>query len=66
MLAGRNGAGKSTFLKAVALTVAGPSVSFGLQQSFAGWIREGSGAAVAFDERCLAVLDKYPDIKGWL
>lgn len=41
VLAGRNGSGKSTFLKAVALAVAGPFVMKGLQQSFVGWVRQG-------------------------
>jgi energy-coupling factor transporter ATP-binding protein EcfA2 len=55
VIAGRNGAGKSTFLKAVALAVAGPSAAMGLHQGFAGWIREGEKRAVAatdllFDE----------------
>ncbi|HYO70906.1 MAG TPA: AAA family ATPase, partial [Archangium sp.] len=39
VLAGRNGSGKSTFLKAVALAVAGSSAARGLQESFTGWVR---------------------------
>jgi hypothetical protein len=42
VLAGRNGAGKSTFLKAVAMVVAGPWLAKTLQQSFVGWVRRGA------------------------
>ncbi len=38
VLAGRNGAGKSTFLRAVALTLAGPLVARSLQESFVEWV----------------------------
>ncbi|NMO18218.1 AAA family ATPase [Pyxidicoccus fallax] len=41
VLAGRNGAGKSTLLKAIAFAATGPDVSRALQQTFAGWLREG-------------------------
>jgi hypothetical protein len=42
VVAGRNGAGKSSFLKAIALAVAGPSAARSLVPSgFAGWIRKG-------------------------
>ncbi len=41
VIAGRNGTGKSTLLKAIALSVAGPDVARQLQESFAGWVREG-------------------------
>lgn len=41
VVAGRNGAGKSTFLKALALAVAGPTAARSLEASFAGWIRAG-------------------------
>jgi energy-coupling factor transporter ATP-binding protein EcfA2 len=61
VLAGRNGAGKSTFLKAVALTVAGPSVAFGLQQSFAGWIREGSGVAIVSTRLVFEAVDRFSE-----
>lgn len=54
VIAGRNGAGKSSFLRAIALSVAGPSAARSLQESFAGWIREGESSAtvatqIAFD-----------------
>lgn len=42
VVAGRNGAGKSTFLKALALAVAGPTAARSLEASFAGWIRAGA------------------------
>lgn len=45
VLAGRNGSGKTTFLKAIALAIAGPTAARALQESFAGWVREGSSVA---------------------
>jgi hypothetical protein len=45
VVAGRNGTGKSTFLKAIALAVVGPSAARSLQETFAGWIRTGEEAA---------------------
>ncbi len=45
VLAGRNGAGKTTFLRAIALAAAGPSSSRSLSESFAGWVRIGSAEA---------------------
>ncbi|HEX8706028.1 MAG TPA: AAA family ATPase [Myxococcaceae bacterium] len=50
VLAGRNGSGKSTFLKAVALAIVGPSAARALQPSFAGWIREGQASATVVTE----------------
>jgi AAA domain, putative AbiEii toxin, Type IV TA system len=44
VLAGRNGTGKSTLLRAIALAVAGPDVARSLRKSFADWIREGKDA----------------------
>lgn len=41
VIAGRNGAGKTTFLRAIALAVAGSNAAVRLMVSFAGWIREG-------------------------
>ncbi|MFE8604652.1 AAA family ATPase [Archangium violaceum] len=56
VLAGRNGTGKSTFLKAIALVIAGPESARVLQQSFRGWIHAGQDRGTAatelvFDER---------------
>jgi len=59
VLAGRNGSGKSTFLKAVALTVAGPLAARGLQQSFAGWITEGQARATAWSELTFDEMDCF-------
>ncbi|ATB43325.1 hypothetical protein CYFUS_008805 [Cystobacter fuscus] len=42
VIAGRNGAGKSSFLKSIALSIAGPSAARALQESFAGWIHSGA------------------------
>lgn len=41
VLAGRNGAGKSTFLKALALSISGPAAARSLVEGFSGWIRSG-------------------------
>src|SRR6185369_3291429 len=45
VLAGRNGSGKSSLLKAIALAVAGKEVALRLGLTFEGWIRDGSGEA---------------------
>jgi energy-coupling factor transporter ATP-binding protein EcfA2 len=45
VFAGRNGAGKSTLLKAIALAVVGLSNRGNLEESFAGWIRQGATQA---------------------
>ncbi|WP_437312440.1 AAA family ATPase [Sorangium sp. So ce385] len=42
VVAGRNGAGKTTFLKAIALAAAGPAAARSLVPSFAGWVRKGA------------------------
>ncbi|HRI72085.1 MAG TPA: AAA family ATPase [Polyangium sp.] len=47
VLAGRNGTGKSTLLKAIALAVAGPRVAGILQRSFLSWIKYGETTATA-------------------
>ena len=46
VITGHNGAGKSTFLRAVALAVAGARESVRLQESAAGWIRRGEQSGV--------------------
>lgn len=56
VVAGRNGAGKSTFLKALALAIAGPTAARSLEPSFAGWIRRGAtsgylGVELTHEER---------------
>jgi hypothetical protein len=45
VLAGRNGSGKSTFLRAVALAMAGEPFVHALHPSFAGWVRLGQKEA---------------------
>jgi energy-coupling factor transporter ATP-binding protein EcfA2 len=45
VLAGRNGSGKSTILKAIALAVTGVQRARVLQETFSGWIRSGSETA---------------------
>lgn len=42
VVAGRNGAGKTTFLQALALALVGPHNALALRGSFAGWIRDGA------------------------
>ncbi|MFL6200734.1 MAG: AAA family ATPase [Thermoanaerobaculia bacterium] len=45
VLAGRNGSGKSTFLKAIALALAGPDAARALQETFSNWIKVGRNEA---------------------
>jgi hypothetical protein len=45
VVAGRNGAGKSTFLQAAALAIAGPSVARTVRETFADWIHESAAEA---------------------
>jgi energy-coupling factor transporter ATP-binding protein EcfA2 len=59
VLAGRNGSGKSTFLKAVALAVAGSSAARGLQESFTGWVREKERWARASTELFWQEVDRF-------
>lgn len=60
VVAGRNGAGKSTFLQALALAIAGPSVARLLAETFQGWIRDGEEHARA------AVKLRFGDDDGYL
>jgi energy-coupling factor transporter ATP-binding protein EcfA2 len=46
VVAGRNGAGKSTFLQCIAASIAGPPVARVLAESFDGWIRDGAKSAI--------------------
>lgn len=60
VIAGRNGAGKTTFLRAIALTLAGPFAARSLQESFRGWIREGSPSArVVVEVEYSSELDRF-------
>jgi predicted ATP-binding protein involved in virulence len=47
VIAGRNGTGKTTLLRAIALSVIGPTASAVLHGSFAGWIRKDAQDAKA-------------------
>ncbi|WKX11438.1 AAA family ATPase [Streptomyces sp. NL15-2K] len=47
VIAGRNGSGKSTFLRALALCLGGPHVARNLVQDFSGWITSGEQSAWA-------------------
>lgn len=56
VLAGENGTGKSTLLKAIALAVGGVTSASRMEPSFQGWIREGAEQAAVrvvleWDER---------------
>lgn len=50
VLAGRNGSGKSTFLRAVALAITGPQDARALQESFQHWLHQATtrGRATLF------------------
>jgi hypothetical protein len=47
VLAGRNGAGKTSLLRAIALAIGGPAVARNLIPDFAGWVSAGERLAVA-------------------
>ncbi|GAB3278065.1 AAA family ATPase [Actinocorallia lasiicapitis] len=47
VLAGRNGSGKTTMLRAIALAVAGPEVARNLMLDFGNWVSSDSGSARA-------------------
>lgn len=59
VVAGRNGAGKSTFLKSVALAIAGPGAARSLEPSFAGWIRRGASSGYLGVELDMADVDGF-------
>lgn len=46
VLAGKNGSGKTTILRAIALALSGPSIARSLVPSFSGWISEGQKEAL--------------------
>ena len=60
VLAGRNGAGKSTVLQAIALAVAGPASARSLRLSFQGWINENvQDASAAVKLRYNPEVDRF-------
>lgn len=62
VLAGRNGSGKSTFLKAIALAVSGVELTRPLLGGFGDWIRSGTAKAqVEIDLTASAGCDIYND-----
>jgi energy-coupling factor transporter ATP-binding protein EcfA2 len=70
VLAGRNGAGKSTFLQALALAIAGPSVARLLGESFSDWIRDGEqsalvGARLRFSDEDGFAAGRKPEFEPW-
>ncbi|WP_170229171.1 AAA family ATPase [Polyangium fumosum] len=65
VLAGRNGTGKSTLLKAIALAVAGPEVARSLQKSFVDWVRTSQRKAQITTELECSVGDWIGDDEAW-
>ncbi|HEU4410023.1 MAG TPA: AAA family ATPase [Polyangiaceae bacterium] len=62
VLAGRNGAGKTTFLRAIALALAGRRVARVLQESFAGWLHhEAPEAHLETQIRCTSNRDHFQE-----
>lgn len=60
VLAGRNGTGKTTLLRAVALSLLGPLAARTLQDSFEGWIRHGEREAHVKTEIDYDEADLFP------
>ena len=61
VLAGRNGAGKSTFLQAVALAMAGPEAARTLNESWANWIRQGASSGYVAVNLLVHAADAFVD-----
>lgn len=59
VIAGRNGAGKSSFLKAIALSISGITAARSLQESFQGWIRSGEKHATVATQLSFEPCDKF-------
>lgn len=59
VVAGRNGAGKSSFLKAIALSISGITAARSLQESFQGWIRSGERHATVATQLSFESCDKF-------
>ncbi|MCC8690264.1 AAA family ATPase [Xanthomonas campestris] len=59
VIAGRNGAGKSSFLRAIALSISGITSARSLQESFQGWIRTGEAKATVATQLSFESYDKF-------
>lgn len=59
VIAGRNGAGKSSFLRAIALSISGITSARSLQESFQGWIRSGERKATVATQLSFDQCDKF-------
>src|SRR6266702_6208210 len=59
VITGDNGAGKTAFLKAIALALVGTDTARALQPSLQGWIRRGSREAVIAVEIAAGDSDKF-------
>lgn len=59
VIAGRNGTGKTTLLRAISLSIVGPLVARNLQESFAGWIRKGAESALVRTQMDYDIRDRF-------
>jgi hypothetical protein len=59
VIAGRNGTGKTTLLRAIALSILGPMAARTLQESFAGWIHTSKEEAEVRTEIDYVVSDRF-------
>lgn len=59
VIAGRNGTGKTTLLRAVALSLIGPLAARALQDSFEGWIHHGESEAQVRTQIDYDVADRF-------
>jgi DNA repair exonuclease SbcCD ATPase subunit len=59
VITGDNAAGKTAFLKAIALALVGTDTARALQPSLQGWIRRGAGEAVMAVEIVAGDADKF-------
>lgn len=71
VVAGRNGAGKSTFLQAIALAIAGPSIARTVRQTYSDWVRHEATDAVVLAELSYSGSDLFssgplPQSSSWV
>jgi predicted ATP-binding protein involved in virulence len=64
VIAGRNGTGKSTLLRALALSVIGPMASAQLYGSFTGWVKRKAAFAEVRTQLDYAASDRFVDSGG--